>query len=47
MGNNTMWGNSKDSIEVELKPKETQEIILVDQEISLESPEISLETHKK
>ena len=47
MSDYVVWGNSRDSIEVELKPKEAQEIILVDQEICLESPEISLETHKK
>ncbi len=46
MRDDLVWGNSKNSIEVELKPQIRQEIILVDQEIALETPEICLELHK-
>lgn len=48
MSGDLVWGNSGGSIEVELKPKINHEIILVDQEIALETPELCLvETGKE
>ena len=47
MTDEIVWGKPKrETIEVDLKPQLDQEIDLVDQKIILETPEISLISHK-